>query len=126
MQTLVQTALLTLLFSTTFAADFPVAQAHITTAPPRIDGALNDSAWSEAVPVSGFLQREPDEGAPASERTEVHILRDDDNLYLGFRCFDRIAISALGLGCYRIFSVRQIDHWEKLLISVSLTKMIGK
>ena len=88
MQTLVQTALLTLLFSTTFAADFPIAQAHVTAAPPRIDGVLNDWTWSKAVPVSGFLQREPAEGAPASERTEVRILRDDDNLYLGFRCFD--------------------------------------
>ena len=70
------------------ADEFPVIRAHITAAPPKIDGLLDDLAWSRAAPADEFFQREPDEGAPATERTEVRILRDDDHIYLGFRCFD--------------------------------------
>ena len=65
-----------------------MVQAHITATPPQIDGILDDPAWSEATPATEFFQREPNEGAPATERTEVRILRDKNNLYLGFRCFD--------------------------------------
>ena len=88
MHILAPTALLILVISTAYAADFPVVQAHITTTPPKIDGGLDDPAWAGAIPVTDFRQREPVEGAPASERTEVRILRDNDNIYLGFRCFD--------------------------------------
>ena len=46
--------------------------------PPVIDGHLDDDAWSAAPVISGFVQREPVEGAPVSERTEVRILMDAD------------------------------------------------
>ena len=52
------------------------------------DGALSESAWAAAVPVSDFTQREPREGAPATERTEVRVLYDDDALYVGARLYD--------------------------------------
>ena len=81
-------ALLTLSFTAARAADYPLVEAHITDEPPKIDGVLDDPAWHQAVPATDFFQREPVEGAPATERTEVRILRDRDNLYLGFRCFD--------------------------------------
>ncbi|RMF42811.1 MAG: hypothetical protein D6751_11530 [Deltaproteobacteria bacterium] len=65
-----------------------VVQAiHIDT-PIRIDGRLTESAWRKAMPVTHFRQREPREGEPATERTEVRILFDNQNLYLGVRCFD--------------------------------------
>jgi len=62
--------------------------AFRTAQPPSIDGTLDDPSWESAVPVGPLYQREPVEGAPASERTEVRILYDDVRLYLGFRCFD--------------------------------------
>lgn len=37
---------------------------------------------------SSFTQREPQEGKPVSEKTEVRVLYDDRNLYIGFRCWD--------------------------------------
>ncbi len=55
---------------------------------PTLDGRLDDQVWTEAVALSEFRQREPIEGAPASERTEVRILYDDENLYFGFVLFD--------------------------------------
>jgi hypothetical protein len=57
--------------------------------PPVIDGRLDDDAWSAAPVISGFVQREPVEGAPVSERTEVRILVDGDALYVGAWLYDR-------------------------------------
>ena len=54
----------------------------------RIDGRLDDASWADAVPASEFYQRERQEGLPATERTEVRVLFDTHNLYVGFRCFD--------------------------------------
>ena len=54
-----------------------------------LDGILSEAAWSTAQPVSDFTQREPNEGASATERTEVRVLYDDDALYVGARLYDR-------------------------------------
>ncbi|MFC1565059.1 DUF5916 domain-containing protein, partial [candidate division KSB1 bacterium] len=55
---------------------------------PEIDGILNDSEWLGSVKVTGFIQMDPVEGDPASERTEVHIIYDEENLYIGIKCYD--------------------------------------
>ena len=60
-----------------------------TASPPVIDGRLDDAAWAAAQPLSGFLQREPVQGEPISERTEVRLLVDDEALYVGAWLFDR-------------------------------------
>lgn len=62
--------------------------AVYTDTPVRIDGSLHDAAWENAEVVTGFTQQELTEGAPATERTEVRILFDDENLYVGVMCFD--------------------------------------
>src|SRR3989449_9742382 len=54
----------------------------------KIDGLLDEPAWSLAQPATEFLQQQPAEGAPASERTEVRVLFDDRNIYFGIRAFD--------------------------------------
>jgi hypothetical protein len=54
-----------------------------------VDGRLDEPAWRSAAAVSNFYQRERNEGLPATERTEVRIVYDDETLYVGFRCFDR-------------------------------------
>ena len=73
------------------------ATALRTDAPPRIDGLLDDAAWAAAEPAADFVQREPDEGAPSPERTEVRFLYDDEAIYIGARMFsaDPDAIRAL-------------------------------
>jgi hypothetical protein len=55
----------------------------------RIDGLLDETAWREAPVASGFRQREPFEGEPATETTEVRILFDDATLYVGILARDR-------------------------------------
>jgi hypothetical protein len=54
--------------------------------PPFIDGRLDDRVWLTASASDTFTQHYPDEGAPPSERTEIRILYDDDNLYVGIDC----------------------------------------
>jgi hypothetical protein len=55
---------------------------------PEIDGKLDDAAWALAEPLTGFTQRDPEEGQPASERTIAWVLYDDGHLYVGIRAYD--------------------------------------
>ncbi len=55
-----------------------------TTTPPTVDGLLDDAVWSNAARISRFVQREPVDGAPASEETDVYLAYDDTSLYLAF------------------------------------------
>tara|TARA_B100001123_G_scaffold450199_1_gene619145 strand:- start:3796 stop:6684 length:2889 start_codon:yes stop_codon:yes gene_type:complete len=56
--------------------------------PLVLDGVLDEDIYSESLSLSGFIQTEPDEGAPATERTEVWLLFDEENVYVTFRCWD--------------------------------------
>ena len=58
-------------------------------APPQIDGRLDDRVWETAPAVSGFLQRDPDEGKPASEETRVRFAYDDNAFYVAAELSDR-------------------------------------
>ena len=54
----------------------------------ELDGLLSEAVWQTAPPATGFRQREPDEGAPASEETEVRVLYDESTLYVGILARD--------------------------------------
>ena len=54
----------------------------------HLDGHLEESFWRKADVATKFTQRMPDEGAPATEQTEVRIVYDDQAIYFGFRLFD--------------------------------------
>src|SRR5687767_1274688 len=71
--------------STPASATFRAAR---TARPPAIDGRLIDEAWAQVEPASDFTQRDPDEGKPATERTEVRFLYDNDALYVAARLYD--------------------------------------
>ena len=71
--------------STPASATFRAAR---TARPPAIDGRLIDEAWAQVEPASDFTQRDPDEGRPATERTEVRFLYDNDALYVAARLHD--------------------------------------
>jgi len=60
------------------------------TTPIRMDGRLDEAAWATARVLSGFRQVEPRQGAPSQHRTEVRVLYDDINLYVGFLAFDTL------------------------------------
>jgi hypothetical protein len=58
--------------------------ARVTT-PPRLEDFLTGDR-REGVSADAFLQREPQDLTPASERTEVYVSYDDTNLYAVFVC----------------------------------------
>ena len=66
-----------------------IAEAVRVERPPRLDGTLHDPLWQLAHPITDFRQREPYEGRPASERTEVRILYTRHAVYFGINCFQR-------------------------------------
>ncbi|HJS59932.1 MAG TPA: DUF5916 domain-containing protein [Vicinamibacteria bacterium] len=67
----------------------PVASAVALEAPPVLDGeVLQDPTWQSAPVLTEFWQTTPDEGAPASERTEVRVVYTKEALYFGIVCHD--------------------------------------
>ena len=69
-------------------AGFPLARAFLVDGAPEIDGdVLGEAIWDDIVPATGFLQNTPDEGQPASERTEVRIIYTEDTVYFGIVCY---------------------------------------
>jgi len=73
----------------------PRAQAVRTAESPQVDGRLDEAAWAEAPVFSTFTQTEPDEGAPATQRTEVRIVYDDQAIYIGAMLWDTGPISTI-------------------------------
>lgn len=55
---------------------------------PVIDGKLELSIWETAMVIEDFVQYEPQEGAPPSERTVAYVAHDHKHLYIAVRCFD--------------------------------------
>ena len=54
----------------------------------ELDGRLDEPVWRTAPAADRFLQREPHEGRPATQRTEIRFVYDDRHLYVGARMFD--------------------------------------
>ena len=54
----------------------------------NIDGILDEEVWQEAPAISGFHQRWPADGSPATERTEVRVAYDNRAIYFGLTMFD--------------------------------------
>ena len=68
--------------------DLPEVRSSRIDEAPKLDGLVDEDLWSEIEPATGFVQQNPDEGAPSTERTEIRIAFDDSNLYFGIICFD--------------------------------------
>ncbi len=56
--------------------------------PINLNGIMDEQCWGNAVQSSDFIQTEPNEGALASEKTEVKVLYDEQNLFIGVICYD--------------------------------------
>ena len=83
----------------------------------RLDGRLDEAVYGAVQPISGLIQQLPDEGAPASERTEIWVLFDGDNLYVTARCFDSAPPSEWVANEMRhdVIQLRQNDSFSILL-----------
>ena len=94
-----------------------VRSADVTriTAPISIDGALDEPVWVASPKIGDLIQRQPSPGEAPTERTEVTLLRDDDNLYIGVRAFDTDAAGVIGTQMARDANLNADDRIELLL-----------
>jgi uncharacterized protein DUF5916 len=70
------------------ANDQVAVRAVRVAAALKIDGRLDESLYATINPISDFIQQEPREGEPATEKTDAWIFFDDTSLYIAARCWD--------------------------------------
>jgi len=80
------------------------------TSPIIIDGSLEESPWHTAPKIGDLVQRIPEPGVPPTERTEVTLLYDVDNLYIGVMCYDSEPERVLGSQMARDASLNADDR----------------
>ncbi|MCK5075065.1 MAG: carbohydrate binding family 9 domain-containing protein, partial [Calditrichia bacterium] len=81
----------------------------------KVDGNLSEPAWQRAVRISNFTQRELEEGQPASEKTEVAIIFDMSNLYIGVWCYDKSPEQVIARKMERDFDWGGDDNFEIII-----------
>ncbi len=90
-----------LIAATAFSSSLLAAQIKAVRVDkaPRIDGLLSDPVWQSAEAFSSFRMSEPEPNGEPTEKTELRILFDESNLYVGVFCSDsepaRIAANTL-------------------------------
>jgi hypothetical protein len=118
-----RTAILGSAFLALVPASVMRAQAIHPTPPPEVaavrlpgpialDGRLDETVWRTAPAATGFLQSEPDEGEPATQRTEVRFAYDADALYVGARMFDLQGASGVRTRLVRRDADPESDYLE--------------
>ena len=97
-----------------------IANAIAVEEPPTLDGdVLGDPVWAAVAPVSGFRQSAPDEGQPATERTEVRIVFTGDTIFIGVVCHDRNPSSIIVSDSRRDSSMNDADSFQIVLDTFS-------
>ena len=84
---------------------------------PRMDGTLSDPLWQQAVPLTNFRQREPHEGEPPTERTEVRIIYTRQAVYFGVHCLDSEPSGIVASELRRDASQELDDYFEIIVDS---------
>lgn len=94
----------------------PSTTAFPLSTQPTIDGdVLGDDAWSMVAPTSGFSQVQPDEGQPASQRTEVFIGYTEDSLYIGVVAYDTNPQGIIVADSRRDSALNETDSFQVIL-----------
>jgi hypothetical protein len=93
----------------------PVALAGQVADPIRLDGVLDEASWAAAAPVGELRMVQPDEGAPASFATDVRILAEAENIYIGIRAWDPDPSGIVSFAKARDSQLRSEDHVKLVL-----------
>ena len=86
-----------------------------TTSSINVDGLLDEDVWRTAPTIGELIQREPQTGEPPTERTEVTLLHDANNLYIGVVCYDSEPERIIGTQMARDADLASDDRIEVLL-----------
>jgi len=97
------------------ASEPNVINAVKITRPLDLNGRMDDDIWKQAPAISNFTQRELNEGVPATERTEVRIVYDDESLYVGVWCYDNNPKGIIANQMKRDFDIHLDDNFEIIL-----------
>ena len=81
----------------------------------QLDGMLNEAFWQDAPAATDFVQQEPREGVPATERTSVHVVYDDQNLYIGALLHDSEPDGVMGRQLQRDAGLGSDDRFMWIL-----------
>lgn len=84
---------------------------------PKLDGTLDDPLWRLAKPTTDSRQREPHEGQPPTEKTEVRILYTRHAVYFGIHCYDSEPSRIIATELRRDVPQALDDHFEILIDS---------
>ena len=95
----------------------PRAVISRSSSPVIVDGVLDEPDWEAATTIGEIRQREPHEGEPATEATEVKLLYDSQNLYIGVICFDSNPQQIIGTQMSRDADLTADDRVEILIDS---------
>ncbi len=94
-----------------------IAEAVRVERSPRLDGTLGDPVWIQASPITDFRQREPYEGQPATERTEVRVLYTRNEIYFGIACHDSAVNGPVATQLRRDVTQELDDYFEIVIDS---------
>lgn len=113
--------LLNLFFLPVFSQDLKTRtyQTAFTETAPELDGFSNDSCWNRVEWSGDFIQTQPVENKPPSQKTEFKILYDNNNLYVFIRAFDTEADKIS-----RIISRR--DNFDGDLVEINIDSYYDK
>ena len=70
------------------AAAVPELRTGVLTGPLKLDGVLDEAAWSSAPAIDSLTMSEPTAGAKASATTTVRVMADAHALVIGVVCDD--------------------------------------
>ena len=70
------------------AAGQATVRAIKLSAPLTLDGVLDEEVYAREAPFGGLIQAAPDDGEPATERSDIWIMYDDTYMYVTCRCWD--------------------------------------
>jgi hypothetical protein len=91
------------------------ARAVKIETPPILDGNVNDAVWQSIPPIEAFVQAEPVEGQPASERTEVRVAYDESTLYLSVMNYDSEPDAIIVTDSRRDSELTETDSFQFIL-----------
>lgn len=77
--------------------------------PIQLDGIINETIWQEAATAADFQMHYPYDSLPASSPTEVKMLFDEDNLYIGAICKNTSSADYVIQSLKRDFDFREND-----------------
>jgi uncharacterized protein DUF5916 len=75
----------------------------------KLDGRLDDAAWTRAVWITDFVQKMPKEGAPPTDSMRIALVYDGEALYVGARMYSKDP-SKLQAPLSRRDNTSQSDH----------------